>query len=403
MSENIDEIMEKLRNLYKSHPSRGQAFLDVAQRNKIKRKYAQEFLANEVIHDQKVGKPKFIPIVSKTHGAYQMDTFINQKKANGLNYLMLINVNTRKAYAYPMQGKGTQQVIGALNKFIKEVPDVSSIASDQDAAYLANETLEWMQRHNIKYTTTKDDNHNNLGIINRFMRTIRDKAYDLNIFDPNLWSNLDENGDFSPNEDSKPYDPKKYIKNDQMQQLINGYNDTPHKSLRMKDGRKVIKNAPDDMDFDKEERYIKMKKVDTKPYDFKVGEKVKIVEGNEFGKKKRRVVGNEVYTVEAQPGNLYRLKASNDAINDYPGYKIVRAKGKIQMAKDLKNDKRGQVEGIIDYDTKTKRYLVEFEDGSMEERTARDLREGNPSKLSREERIYWLKQKTIPPEIRKFI
>ncbi len=32
MTENIDEIITKLRELYQSHPSRGQAFLDVAQR-----------------------------------------------------------------------------------------------------------------------------------------------------------------------------------------------------------------------------------------------------------------------------------------------------------------------------------------------------------------------------------
>lgn len=402
MTENIDEIMEKIRELYKSNPVRGKSFLDYAQRYNIKRKYAQDFLDNEVIHDQKVPKPKFIPIVSKTHGAYQMDTFINQKDANGLNYLMLINVNTRKAYAYPMRGKGTVQVIGALNKFIKEVPDVSSITSDQDSAYLADETLEWMQKHNIKYTTTKDDNHNNLGIINRFMRTIRDRAYDLNIFDPTLWSELDKDGNYIEKK-SSTYDPKKFITEKQMQQLIKGYNDTPHKSLRMKDGRKVIKNAPDDMDFDKEERYIKMKKVDTKPYDFQVGEKVKIVQEKEINKKRRRVVSDEVYTVEAQPGNLYRLKAANDAVNDYPGYKIVRAKGKIQMAKDLKNDKRGQVEYIENYLPNKNRYRVVFEDGSKELRPVRALREGNPTKLSREERIYWLKQKTIPPEIRKFI
>lgn len=396
------KMIEQLEDLYKSHPYRGSTFLDLAVKNGFKRKIAKVFIDNEVIHDEKLPKPKYIPIVSKAHGAYQMDTFINQKEANGLNYLMLINVNTRKAYAYPMKGKGTKQVIEALNKFIKDVPNVYSILSDQDKAYLSNEVIDWMQKHNVQFRTTQDDNHNNLGIINRFMRTIRDKAYDLNLFDPNLWDNLDDDGNYSPGK-SKPSVSNKHINNKQMQQLIKAYNDTPHKSLRMKEGNKVIKNSPDDMNDEKEDKYIRMKKVDKKPYDFKVGEQVKVVEDKQFGKKKRRVIGPEVFTIESQPGNLYRLKARNMAVNDYPGYKIVRAKGKINVARDLKNDKRGQIESFESYNPKTNSYTVKFEDGTTGTKPARELREGNPTKLSRDERIFWLKQKTIPPNIRKFI
>ena len=91
------------------------------------------------------------------------------------------------------------------------------------------------------------------------------------------------------------------------------------------------------------------------------------------------------------------------AVNDYPGYKIVRAKGKINVARDLKNDKRGQIESFESYNPKTNSYTVKFEDGTTGTKPARELREGNPTKLSRDERIFWLKQKTIPPNIRKFI
>lgn len=82
------------------------------------------------MHDKKVPAPKYIPIVSKSLGGYQMDTFINQPRGKGINYLMLIYINTRKAFAYPMEGKGTAEVKKALNKFIKEVPNVASIQLD---------------------------------------------------------------------------------------------------------------------------------------------------------------------------------------------------------------------------------------------------------------------------------
>ena len=392
--------IDQLEDLYRSHPSRGKTFEDLAVKKGVLRKIAKVFIKNEVVHDEKIEKPIYIPIVSKAHDAYQMDTFINQKQANGLNYLMLINVNTKKAYAYPMEGKGAKQVLEALNKFKAEVPKIYSILSDQDKAYLSNEVLEWMRENNIQFRTVKDDNHNNLGIINRFMRTIRDKAYDLNIFDPNLWANLDKDGNYSRNK-SIPYDSSKFINNSQMQQLINGYNDTPHRTLRMKEDNKVIHNSPNDMNYEKEDQYIRMKKVDTSPYNFKEGDHVKLVEEKQFGKKKRRNLGTEVYTVDSRVGNLYRLKAGNSAINDYPGYKMVHAKGKTNLAQDLKDDKRGIIEEFLDY--KNKKYKVRYEGGVVGTVLPKDCREGNPTKLSRDERIFWLKQKTIPPEIRKFI
>ena len=79
---------------------------------------------------------------------------------------MLINVNTHKTFAYMMRGKEAQLAKAALYRFIKDEPNCTSILSDQYAAYLSNEVLGWMYKQNIKYTTTTDDNHNKLGIIN---------------------------------------------------------------------------------------------------------------------------------------------------------------------------------------------------------------------------------------------
>ena len=169
-------LTQQFNEFYKKNPWNSRKFIDVAERKGFDRKEASQFLKKEVVHDQLKPEQKFIPIVSKTPGAWQMDTFINEKKANGLNFLMLINVNTRKAHAYAMQGKGAVQVKNVLDKFINDEPSCRSIASDQDAAYLSNQVKEWMYSHEIIYTTTSDDNHNNLGIINRFMRTIRDMA-----------------------------------------------------------------------------------------------------------------------------------------------------------------------------------------------------------------------------------
>ena len=130
----------------------------------------------------------------------------------------------------------------------------------------------------------------------------------------------------------------------------------------------------------------------------------KVVEEKTINKKKRRAVGNEIFTINSLPGNSYRLMAKNYAVNDYPGYKIVHAKGtKMVFADNLKNGKRGNIEKIKEYFPEEDKYLVIYEGGGSDKIPPKDMREGNPTKLSRDERIFWLKQKTIPPNIRKFI
>ncbi|KAI5532563.1 integrase core domain containing protein family [Trichomonas vaginalis G3] len=72
-----------------------------------------------------------------------------------------------------MKNKGTREVLRVLQKFVAE-HNPSTLTSDQDGAYLSNEITEFLIKHNITHYTTEDHNHNILGIINRFIRTLRD-------------------------------------------------------------------------------------------------------------------------------------------------------------------------------------------------------------------------------------
>lgn len=88
-----------------------------------------------------------------------------------------------------------------------------------------------MKTKNIVYTTTEDNNHNVLGIINRFMRTIRDM--------------VGEN---------------RFINEKEMDSLIDSYNNSPHRSLDYK--------IPNEMTEKDEKEYVKTKSQNN-PYDFK--------------------------------------------------------------------------------------------------------------------------------------
>lgn len=176
--------------------------------------------------------------------------------------------------------------------------------------------------------------------------------------------------------------------------LIQSYNNTTHRG---------IGKSPNEYTPSNEKEYIQKKKTDENPYDFKPGEKVSIVVAKSLFDKKRSNTSKVAYTVDSRSGNLFRVKAQNKAINDYPGYRLVRANKNTPLAKDLKNDKRGNVKSINSYNVENDHYNITYEDDVKKDVPARYLREGNQTHLSRKEREYWLRKGTkIPPKIRKW-
>lgn len=332
-------------------------YLDEAKRSNLDEKEAKDYFDERVIHDKRTPKAKFIPIVSKHPNGYQMDTFINDKRAGGLNYLVFININTRKAHVYPMQGKGAKEVLRALHQFVQEVPNVYSITSDEDVSYLSNNVLDYLHDHNIVYKTTTENNHNVLGIINRFMRTIRDA--------------IGEN---------------RYIEEKEMQDLVNIYNNSPHRSLSNK--------APNDITKDDEIKYIK-EKSRINPYHFQEGEHVRLVLDKDPFSKRRTNVSTESYVIDSKKGNQFLIRSKDGSTSSYPGYRLIKtADPKIKQAKTLNEGKEGVIEKIDSYDTKTGKYHVKYENSSVEEDLPiRNVRRGNPLVLGPREQEFWLEQK----------
>lgn len=349
-------------DLFKKYPWKSpNKFIPLAKRYGFSEKDAKTFLKN-IVHDVKIPKAQYMNIYSKQPNGFQMDTFINEKKKNGLNYLMLININTRKAYSYAMQGKGAKEVLKALQLFIKDVPEVYSITSDQDSAYLSNDVLEFMKTNNIIYKTTEDNNHNVLGIINRFMRTIRDMIGN-----------------------------NKFIDEQEMKQLIETYNESPHKSIKFK--------APNEITNEDEIQYIKDKSQNN-PYNFQPGERVRIINEKNPLSKKRSNATKESYIVDSKSGNQFIIKSKDESIDKYPGYQLIKASSNVPIADTLKGGKRGIINKIISYDKK--KYKVMYEGGTFDFIPAKNLREGTPTTLSQMEREFWSKQKNIPDDIIKW-
>jgi hypothetical protein len=321
-----------------------------------------------VIHDEIPPEPKYLPIFSETPDAYQMDiVFIDNKI-----YLVFININTRKAYIENLVNKSAKSVKTALSRFIAKAHP-KSLQSDQDSAFLAKEILGYLKDQGIRYRTISDNDHHILGIINRFIRTIRDLS-----------------SDDSSNEDLK--------------NIIKEYNKTPHSSLS-----ETLKTemSPNQMTPDAEQKYIKLKEHEfqlilSEREDIPIGTKVRLVIDKDPLKKTRSNLSKTSYIVDSIEGNQYLIKSIDGSIDKVPFWKIVPCDSHIPLAKTIKNGKRGIIERIKAYNPKKDTYLIIYDEGTEDWIPARNLREGNPLNLSKMEKEYW-KDKEMPESIRKWL
>lgn len=357
-----------IEELFKDVPWRTPSkFIPIAKRYGFTdTKAIRDFLSNKVIHDAKAVKPTYLPIFSQEPGGYQMDLIFDGKKV----FLFCININTRKGYVYSIKSKKTKDVYIVINKFISEVSDVKSIMSDQDSTFLSQEILSFIKSKNISYRTTEDNNHNVLGIINRFVRTIRDftqrEDLDLNIME-----------------------------------AVDKYNDSPHESLNGKCPNEIT----DEMELD----YIAEKMALTNEikhtYNLKVGDRVRVfLDKNKIGKNSSNL-SKVSYIISEVVGNQYLIRSKDGSVDKYPGYKLYKCSDNIPIANTIKNDKRGVIEKIISYDENTNKYKVQFDDDkkTIDIIPAKNLREGTPARLSQMERDYWSKHIPVPSKISKWI
>ncbi|MDR0832486.1 MAG: hypothetical protein LBM99_06280 [Bacillales bacterium] len=328
---------------------------------------AQDYFQNSIQHDKKINKNKqkedFIPIFSHKSDTYQFDTLI---QAKGPPYLIFINVNSRKGYAYPMENKGASEVLKAITKFVNNVKNVSELTSDEDAAYLSGPVQKYFLEHNIQHYTTEENNHNILGIINRFIKTLRDLNYER---------------DFTP---------------ESMENCIATYNNSKHSSIKVK---------PNDFSHEDEVKYVgkKQEEVDRKLIDdpqFQPGKTVRVLDESKF-QKKRLNYKRDLYRIDSRDGYNYIIGAKDHSVLRFPKHKLIPdTKGK--LAETIANGKKGVVESILGYNPIKDTYHVKFDGGSTDVIPSKNMREGNPTRLSPMEKQYWGKNK-LPSKLSLFL
>ena len=362
----------KLDELYKQHPWRSiNRFMPYALNKGFSESEVKAYFKEHVMSDKlkPVNKNFYLPIYSKVTGAYQFDTLIQSKRATIPAFLIFININSRKAYAYPMNNKGVNEVLRVLNDFISN-QKVKTLSSDQDAAYLSKAVVDLFIKHGIDYRTTEDNNHNKLGVINRFIRTIRD---------------YNKNRDFTT---------------EGMNKAINEYNNSIHSSTGIEPSKFTSKD---------EEEYIKRMDeltdsiTSNKDFILNKGDKVRVILDNDHMTKKRSNLSPECYIIDSMNGRAFNIMSLDKSVATYPRYKLVLCK-KGKVAETLNDGKRGIIEKIINYDERTDKYEIIYEGGVHDKIKAKHLRETRPTRLSEIEIEYWKdKTKNIPSSISKYL
>ena len=352
-----------MKKLYDEFPFRSaKKFVPLAIKHGFTKQEALQFL-DSLSHDKRFTRQSnmMLPIYSRHRDGYQMDTLVQSKHASPHYFLILININSRKLFAYPMNSKDSSSVLSALKSFIRDAK-VSSITSDQDAAYLESNVVKFMIDNHIDHQTTFTNDHNRLGIINRAIKTLRD---------------LNQERDFTTQS---------------MNKALKAYNNSIHSSTGIE---------PNDMTSSNEDHYIQAKIHETdekaNKYTLPVNAHVRIMNPPELMKKKRSNLTNEAYKVAYKTGNKYVIKALDNTASEYPRYRLVQD-NKVKLAQTLGTN-RAIINEILEY--KDSKYRVRYDNNSIDTLPIRNLREGRPTRLSPLELQYWRRHKNnIPKEIR---
>ena len=236
-------------------------------------------------------------VAFKAFDMLQMDIYVLDKysKSNkGYGYVFaLVDVFSRKAYAYPMKNKNLEGTTESLKKFFNESDvkkyktGISVIVSDSDSAFLGGKDQgderdfqQVMDKNDAIHETVKIGDHSALAIVDRWARTLKTilTRYFLESGNTNWTSELDT--------------------------IVNNYNDTPHESLDDHTPNDVLyKQAAQievlHINMDKNKKNIQLHK---KGSDLTSGDHVRVSEANFFKKGTEPRWSDDVYTVQDVKG-----------------------------------------------------------------------------------------------------
>ena len=259
---------------------------------------------------------------SRVPGGFIGDIFFNKSK---FACLLLININTRKAYAYglnnveikPIGGqneeytitystankKTTSNLINVFKQFLNDIDHkITSLRFDNESAVKSKQFQTMLQNNGIKFIPVVEGSHTSLSLIDRLCRTIRDISYNMGI---------------------------KILTQNDINKVLNVYNNMYHSSLSKILGKKITPNEVNDNPELEQQiinyciDYNKQLKVLHPEIELQVDQICKIYQPFDKFKKRRRLLKKDYYKIVNKTGNIYTVQnVRNNKKIDVPRYFI---------------------------------------------------------------------------------
>lgn len=263
---------------------------------------------------------------SRIPGGFIGDIFFNKSK---FACLLLININTRKAYAYalnnveikPIGGqndygnniytitysttnkKTTTNLINVFKQFLNDINNkITSLRFDNESAVKSKQFQTMLRNNNIKFVPVVEGSHTSLSLIDRLCRTIRDISYNMGI---------------------------KILTQNDINKVLNVYNNMYHSSLSKMIGKKITPNEVNEHPELEQQiinyciDYNKQLKVLHPEIELQVGQICKVYQPFDKFKKRRRLLKKDYYKIVNKTGNIYTVQnVRNNKKIDVPRYFI---------------------------------------------------------------------------------
>ena len=118
-------------------------------------------------------KPYYFKIFSTQTNCWFHDLMDNGKGNEPRYWHIFIGTNNHYAVALPLNNKNASSVKTTLSVFIDKYYPVK-LTSDEESAFVEKNNLKLLKDNNVKVHIITEKNHSSLGIIDRFIRTLRD-------------------------------------------------------------------------------------------------------------------------------------------------------------------------------------------------------------------------------------
>ena len=309
-----------------------------------------------------------LKIFSSFPGAWFSDIYDNLAGNNPRYWQIFINTNTRFAVALELNSKTSDDINNNLKIFIPNYKP-RKITSDEEPGLITEKNLNYMKDNNCGLFIIQEQNHSALGIIDRFIRTLRDMNRPKEI-----GKNDSSDKEFT------------FISKQKMKDFINKYNNTVHSTTKH-----TPKEMMDNPQLEKEwiEKCLTRKEEQELIKDFKLkeGDLVRFSIPNDKMSKRRYQTTREAYKIEERNGNIYTIIAKDGTTRELPRWRLVKVdkNENYRLGKTLGTDK-GIVEKINNYVGKSSANVkFKMPDGSTYNKTIsrRELRFPTPQLKSK--------------------